>query len=127
MGRNSSDAWGLTYPQQLFGAIKGWGRWNRLLTAGEKTALAGKEYWPFNTTTTLRDALAYFLLDEAGGSMTYVDSTSRSNDLTATGTTVQVAGPAGTDYGTQLGSGIFLTKASPGSDRVFTREKMEGF
>ena len=89
-------------PQQAFASLKGWGKWDRLLTSAEKTALNNKEYWPFSTTTTLQDVQAYYLLTESGGSSTYSDSTSGANHLTATGTTVQVTGPTGSDYGTRL-------------------------
>lgn len=116
MGRNCSPIFGATYPQEAHAALKGWGRWDRILSSAEKTALNGKEYWPFSTTTTLQDAKAYFLLDEAGGSPTYADATGRGNDLTATGTTVQVAGPLGTDYATKLAHGIWLEKTVPGND-----------
>lgn len=113
MGKSTDVA--NTIPQQLFGAIKGWGKWDRVLTSGEKAALAGGEYWPFSTTTSLQDAAAYYLLGEAGGSATYSDSTSGAQNLTATGTTVQVTGPnGGADKATEVNTGIYLTKATPG-------------
>lgn len=112
MGRNSAT--GANAGQQVYGALKGWGKWDRLLTAAEKSALNGKEYWPFSTTTSLQDAKAYYLLDEAADSATYSDSTAGANHLTKTGTTTRVAGPAGTDFAVELTEGDYLTKASPG-------------
>lgn len=114
MGRNSAASSG----QQVLGSLKGWGHWNRLLTSGEKAALAGGEYYPFNTTPSLLNGLlVYYLLDETGGSTTYADATGRGNDLTATGTTTQVTGPnGGGDKGTNLTDGVYLTKSSPGTD-----------
>ncbi|MFZ2540710.1 MAG: hypothetical protein WAW75_02930 [Gallionella sp.] len=96
MGANSAIDW--YSDQQVFGSLKGWGKWDRLLTSGEKSALAGGEYWPFSTTTTLQNAKVYYLLDEAGGSGTYTDATGRGNDLTSDGnfpTTRDTTGPNG--------------------------------
>lgn len=111
MGSNSI---GLQHAQ---GAVKGFGRWNRILTSGEKAALYGKEYWPFATTTSLQDAKAYFKFDEAGGTTSYADSTGRGNTLTATGSTSQVTGPAGgSDKGAVIVDGITMLRTSPGTD-----------
>jgi hypothetical protein len=68
--------------QILAGRLAKWGKWNRLLTSTEKSALAGGEAWPFSTTTSLRDAKVYYLLDEVSGATTFVDATGdRHNDL----------------------------------------------
>lgn len=101
--RTPDGALGLDYGliQQVYGSLKGWGKWNRMLSPSEKTALYGKEYWPFSTTTSLQDAQAYYLLDEVGGSTTYTDSKG-NNNLTASGITTQVTGPTGSDYATRL-------------------------
>lgn len=115
IGRNAAT--GVMSGQQVYGSLKGWGKWTRTLTSGEKAALYGHEYWPFATTTTLQDAAAYFKLDEAGGSTTYADATGRGNDLTATGITTQVTGPAGgADKATRLTDYVYLSKVSPGYD-----------
>ncbi len=103
--------------QQVYGAMKGWGRWERILTSGEKAALYGKEYWPYSTTTSLQDVKAYYKLDESGGSTTYADATGRGNTLTASGTTTQVTGPAsGADKATNFTTPVYLERATPGAD-----------
>lgn len=115
IGRNAS--YGAYSGQQVYGSMKGWGRWERILTSGEKAALYGKEYWPFSTTTSLQDVKAYYLLDEAGGSSSYSDATGRGNTLTASGTTTQVTGPAGgADKATNLTTLVYLEEATPGAD-----------
>lgn len=91
--------------QSMTGRLSKWGNWKRLLTAAEKAALRGGEAWPFSTTTTLRDASVFYLLNEASNSSTYADATGRGNTLVKSANpTVQVAGPLGTDKGVQLGS-----------------------
>jgi len=115
IGRNAGTG-GLA-GQQVYGSLKGWGRWERILTSGEKSALNGKEYWPFSTTTSLQDVKAYYKLDEVGGSSSYADATGRGNTLTASGTTTQVTGPAGgADKATNFTSPVFLERTSPGPD-----------
>jgi hypothetical protein len=116
MGRNSAPVFGVANPQQLFGALWGWGVWHRMLTSGEKAALAGGEVWPFTTTPTLQDAKAFFVLSEAGGSITYVDATGRGNDLTATGTTTTTPAPHGGGTAPVFTTGVYLSKVSPGDD-----------
>lgn len=101
--------------QRLDGALAGWGIWKRKLTAPEKAALAGGEKWPFSTTTSLQDAAAYFLLDEASGSSSYADATGRGNDLARSGTTTQVTGPLGTGFATNFTPGAYL-HVSPTAD-----------
>lgn len=102
------------------------GIWHRILTAGEKSALNGGEIWPFNTTTTLRDAKAYYLLNEAGGSTSYADATGRGNTLTKQGTnaTVRVAGPPGITFATQFDGTNYLSRAVTadlqGGNQAFT-------
>lgn len=118
MGANSAG----TPSQQALASFKGWGTWNRILTSGEKAALAGGEYWPFTTTTSLQDAKAYYLLDESTASSSYADVTGRGNTLTATGTTIQVTGPGGGgDKGTQLTVNVYLSRTTPGTDLQSTQ------
>jgi hypothetical protein len=100
--------------QNLTGALASWGKWHRLLTTGEKAALAGGETWPFLTTTTLQDADYFYLLNESSSSTTYADATTHGNTLTRTGTTTQVTGPSGIAHGTSFSSGSYLSApASP--------------
>lgn len=103
--------------QNLNGAAKGWGRWNRLLTSAEKAALAAKEYWPFNSTTSLRDAKAYYLFDEPDNSATYVDATGRGNDLSPSGAITRTPGPGGSgDNASNFNDGPYLYRDNPGTD-----------
>jgi len=102
--------------QNLDGSLANCGKWNRAFTPTELTALAGGEKWPFSTTTSLQDAVAYFLLNEASNSATYADATGRGNTLTRSGTTTQVTGPLGVGNGTQLTPGVFLEANPPTAD-----------
>jgi hypothetical protein len=81
--------------QHLYGALSKWGKWNRILTPTEKFALHGGEVWPFGTTQTLKDAVAFFHLNEATGSSIYADATGRGNNLMKQGTPTQTTGPFG--------------------------------
>src|SRR6478735_4905939 len=100
--------------QLTTGRLAKWGKWNRVLTTAEKTALLAAEGWPFSTTTSLQDAVAYYLLNEAGGSSSYADATARGNTLTKAGAsaTVRVAGPLGSDFATQFDGTNYLTRAA---------------
>lgn len=100
LGANNS-----TNSQLLDGSMAQWGKWNRLLTSGEKTALLGGETWPFPATPSLRDAVAYYLLDEASNSATYADATGRGNTLTRSGSITQVTGPGGSGHAAEFVSG----------------------
>jgi hypothetical protein len=99
--------------QILAGRLAKWGKWNRLLTSTEKSALFHGEAWPFNKTTSLRDAKVYYLLNEASGAITFADATGRGNDLTRQGSaaTLQVSGPLGTGYATQFPGSSYLSRA----------------
>ena len=81
--------------QQLFGALAKWGKWNRALTPAEKNALFVGEAWPFVTTASLKDAVAYYLLDEVTGALSYNDATGRGNVLRSAGTPSRTTGPGG--------------------------------
>jgi hypothetical protein len=94
--------------QQLFGALAKWGKWNRALTVAEKAALYGGEAWPFATTASLKDAVAYYLLNEATGTLAYNDATGRGNVLRSAGTPSQTAGPTGGSYATLFEAGDSL-------------------
>jgi hypothetical protein len=102
--------------QTLDGSMAGCGKWNRAWTSGELTALAGGEMWPFSTTTSLQDAKAFYLLNEASNSATYADATGRGNTLTRSGITTQVTGPGGSGHGTKFTSGAYLEANPPTSD-----------
>ncbi len=105
-------------------SLKGWGKWDRRLTAAEKTALASREYWPFDATNTLRDAAAYFLLDEPSNSVVYVDATQRGNNIVAMTGTTQVNGPGGVgDRATAFPVGVWLQRATPLVDLQSSSER----
>ncbi len=109
MGSNNTPT--QQHAQQLYGSLAKWGKWNRLLTDPEKSALKGGEAWPFDVTTSLRGAVVYFLLNEASGSSAYADATGRGNTLTSRGATVQTSGPLGTDKATQFTTGVSLSRS----------------
>ncbi len=71
----------------------GWGKWDRILTDVEIRALLGGEQWPFSTTTSLQDCVAYFPLN---GGNPFDDATGRGNDLSATGSPMATTNQFGT-------------------------------
>jgi hypothetical protein len=91
VGRNAGEFQGVD------GAVAHPSIWHRILTATEKTALNGGEFYPFNTTTSLQDYSATWLFDEVTGAGARV-SQPAGNDLTATGSLTRVAGPNGSDW-----------------------------
>lgn len=58
--------------------------------------------------SSLRDAVVYFMLDEASGSSMYTDATGRGNTLISSGAPVQTSGPLGTDKATLFSAGVSL-------------------
>ena len=101
--------------QLTTGSQAKWGIWHRALTSGEITALATGIGWPFTGgNSSLSDAAAYYLLNEASSSTTYADATGRGNTLTTAGTgnTTQVAGPLGSDFATQFAGTNWLQSAA---------------
>jgi len=110
--------------QPAFADMKGWGRWERVLTKAEKTALMNKEYWPFNTTTSLRDAKAYFKLDEASGATLFTDATGRGNTLSLLtgGVTRVTTGPLGAgDNALNFNGSTWIGTTAPGLDLQYRR------
>lgn len=111
IGANASGA------QTVTGSLAQWGKWNRLLTAGEKAAIAAGQTWPFSSTPSLQvGCVAYYLLNEASNAATYADATGRGNTLTRTGATTQVTGPGGTGHATSMAGATFLERNPPTVD-----------
>ena len=110
IGANSSGG------QTVNGSLAQWGKWNRILTTGEKAALAAGQTWPFSSTPSLQSGcVAYYLLNEASNSTNYADATGRGNTLTRNGTTTQVTGPGGSGNATSI-NGAYLERNPPTAD-----------
>ncbi len=113
IGCNTVGAQGVTGDEAKAGI------WHRVTTAGEDAVLATAPSWTALALTSLSDAKAFYMLDEASSAATYADSTGRGNTLTHGGTNgTKVAGPLGTDFAVRLGGGgvTVLEDTTPSAD-----------
>lgn len=104
LGRSSDGTHGFS------GGLAMWGKWNRLLSAAEKTSLynsgSGRQ-WSAISAGSLNDAVLYYNLDGAS----WADATGRNTDLTPTGSPGSMSGPGGNNAFSFDGSTQYATHA----------------
>lgn len=109
-----------TVGHSFAGALARFGKWNRLLTAGEKTTLRNSGSavkWSDISASSLNDAVFYYNLDEASGNR--VDATGRNSALAPTNAPGRTTGPDGTASAAQFaGGGDYLSTTDAADFRI---------